>query len=299
MEPLISNKPNLDSLEIRTGLIVNLSMITLLLEDQVLAAKDMPYTEIAVWQSGKDWHRSSIKHNGISAAIMPGKPGVNRQLVIVGESGRFTELSGGTGTEGVIKNDCPMASVRLVHGSIMAVGIVGGVFRLSGKTAWDDLTDKRVGENLEAICGHPAGGYLVSGWKGLLAHYRDGNVQRIKTGTQVILTDILCSLDGEIIACGQKGTLLRGRIDSMALLKTSEISEDFWSVVKFKGELYIASTNALYKWVDDKNLELVKFRGDVVPTSFYHLNTYEDSLLLSVGKNDAVVYDGEKWTRIL
>jgi hypothetical protein len=295
----MSNKPNLDQLEIRTGLIVNPNMITLLIEDRVLAEKDVPYTEIAVWQNGKDWHRSSINHNGVSAAVFPGKPGVNRQLVIVGDTGRFTELSGGAGTDGVIEDEHSMASVSLVHGSIMAVGIVGGVFRMTGKTTWENLTDQRVEENIEAICGHPSGDFLVSGWGGLVARYGGGGPERIETGTNVILTDIVCDDKGEIVVCGQRGTLLRGTTDGLVPLKLAGIADDFWSVAKFQGEVYVASTTALYRLVDDTTLELVTFEDEEVPTSFYHLDTYQDSLMLSVGQRDAVLYDGNEWTRIL
>jgi len=295
----MANRPNLDQLEIRTGLIVNPNMITLLIEDRVLAQKDIPYTEIAVWQNGRDWHRSSVNYNGVSAAVFPGKPGVNRQLVIVGDTGRFTELSGGAGTEGVIKDEHSMAAVSLVHGSIMAVGIVGGVFRMTSKTTWEDLTDPRVEQNIEAICGHPSGGFVVSGWEGLVALYGDADVERIETGTNVILTDIICDEKGEIVVCGQRGTLVRGTTDSLVPLRFAGITEDFWSVAKFQGEVYVASTTALYRVVDDSTLELITFEGEEVATSFYHLDTYQDSLMLSVGQKDAVLYDGNAWTRIL
>jgi hypothetical protein len=82
-------------------------------------------------------------------------------------------------------------------------------------------------------------------------------------------------------------------------LNLEGIIEDFWSIAKFQGNVYVSSITALYQLVDDESLELVEFDDEVIPTSFYRLDTYEDSLLLSVGQKDAVLFDGKAWTRIL
>ena len=286
-------------MEIRTGRIVDANMVFLLMEDPVLAEDDVPHSGVAIRRRDNDWRLSRLDYNGISAAVVPEATGVNRQVVVIGNTGKCTVLSEGTGTDGVIKDETALASVSLVHGSVIAVGIVGGVYRMTRPDSWEELTDETVEENLSAVCGHPAGGFLVSGWQGLVSHYRDDGVTRLETGTNVILTDIMCDDGGEIIACGQRGTVLRGTTNSLRPLILEGISEDFWSVAKFQGEIYLTSTTALYRLVDDVTVELVKPEGEEVPTSFYHLDTFEDSLLLSVGQKDAVLFDGSEWTRAL
>jgi len=291
-------KPSLDELEIRTAAIVDPNLLYVLLEDRAMASRDAAHTVVGVWQRDKDWLLLSLKYNGVSIAVKPGAPGV-RQVVIVGSGGEFTVSAGGKATTGEVASDTELASARLVDGTIMAVGIAGGVFRMTSPTAWDDVTDARVEENVEAICAHPAGGFLVSGWQGLVAHHRDGGVKRVKTGVDVILTDIICDDEGEIVACGQRGTLLRGTTDGLVPVEIAGVTDDFWSVAKFRDEVYVASTTALYKLADDDALQLVTFQGKVVPTSFYHLDTHGDSLMLSTGRRDVVLFDGKEWSRIL
>ena len=294
-------KPSLEELEIRTGALVDPNLLYLLLEDHSLAEQDTAHTVVGVWQRGKDWITASLNYNAISVAVKPGAPGV-RQVVIVGNSGNsgnFTVSAGGKATTGEIDDETELASASYVNEAVMAVGIVGGVYRMKDASSWEDLTDKRVEENIEAVCGHPSGAFVVCGWQGLVAVYENGGVERIETGTNVILTDIICDDKGEIVVCGQRGTVLRGTTDALVPLQLAGIADDFWSVAKFQGEVYLASTTALYRLVDNSTLELVPFEGEEIPTSFYHLNTYEDSLMLSVGQKDAVLFDGNEWTRIL
>ena len=132
-----------------------------------------------------------------------------------------------------------------------------------------------------------------------MAHYEGKNVERFESGTNVILTDIICDQDGEVLTCGQNGTIVRGVKNALKPLNLEGITDDFWSITRFQGEVYVSSITALYRLVDDQTLELVKFDGEEIPTSFYHLDTYGDSLLLSVGQKDAVLFDGNEWIRIL
>ena len=295
----MSNTPSLDDFNIRTGCIVNPDLVYLLLEAPKIAEKDIPHTSIGVWQRNKDWIKASLDYDGISTAVCAGESG-GMKVVIVGATGSFTAIDGGRATNGIIKKkEDALASVNNVHGSIIAVGILGRIYRMKDQSSWDDLTDESIKTNIESICEYPGGGFLVCGWQGLVALYDGDAAKRFESGTNVILTSIICDKDGEMLACGQKGTIVRGSKDSLKPLELEGITDDFWSIAKFQGEVYVSSITALYKLVDDETLELVKYDGEEIPTSFYHLDTYEDSLMLSVGQKDAVLFDGKEWTRIL
>ncbi|MEH6814531.1 MAG: hypothetical protein V7677_18505 [Motiliproteus sp.] len=295
----MSNTPSLDNFIIRTGCIVNPDLVYLLLESPEIAEKDIPHTSIGVWQRNKDWIKASLEYDGISAAVCAGDSG-GKRVVIVGSTGNFTAIDGGRATNGIIKKkEDALASVNFVHGSVLAVGILGRIYRMKDPSSWDVLTNELIKTNIESSCEYPAGGFLVCGWQGLVAHYHGVVAERLESGTNVILTCIICDDDGEIFACGQKGTIVHGKKNSLKPLWLDGITDDFWSITKFQGEIYVSSTVALYKLVDDETLELVKFDGEEIPISFYHLDTYEDSLMLSVGKKDAVIFDGKDWTRIL
>ncbi len=287
---------SLEELVARTGKIVERDRIFLLLEDPELAEQDIPHAAVAIWQPDKEIVRASIEHNAISIAVNP----VTREIVMVGSGGRFTVTGGGKKTvTGTIREDYDFSKAAYADDSIIAVGIAGSVFRMTGRETWKDISRPEVDEILEAACSFPDGGFLVCGWNGLVAHYTERGVERCDTGSNVILTSLICDESGEILACGQRGTIVRGAKDALAPLDLEGVTEDFWSIARFQGEIYVASMNALYRLADDETLQLVKFEDEVIPTSFYHLDVFEDTHLLSVGMSDAVLFDGAEWTRIL
>jgi hypothetical protein len=296
----MAEAPTVEQFNLRTGRILNPDAAVILLEDPVIAAEDIPYTVIAIWKRGNpEWYRGSIEQNGVSIAVVPPIGDREKQLVIVGTSGKSTVMDSKGVTPGIIRQDYDFSAAALIEGSAVAVGINGSVNRLIDRDRWADLSQQDVvNEVLEGVCPYPQGGFLVCGWSGLIAHFGGKSVERCETGTNVILTGAICDESGEIHACGQRGTILRGTKDALVKLELPE-TEDFWSIVRYQGKIHVASTNALYRLRDDDTLELVKFEDEVIPTSFYHLDVYQDTHLLSVGMKDAVIFDGSAWTRIL
>jgi hypothetical protein len=295
----MSDAPSLEKSEVRTGRIIDPNTIVLLLEFPAVAQRDIPHTGVAIWRRGKDWLKRRLDYNGIDVTRVPRQLDSELRFVIIGNTGKFTAVMDGTSVSGIVVEEDALASANIVHNSVLAVGILGGVYRMKDKNSWEKLTNENIKENLSAVCAHPSGGFLVCGWRGLIALYERGNAERLESGTNVILTSVICDNDGEIIACGQNGTIVRGSKDALKRLDLDRITVDFWSIAKFQGEIYVSSTTELYKLVNDDTLELITFDGEVIPTAFYHLDTYEDSFMLSVGQKDAVLFDGEEWTRIL
>jgi hypothetical protein len=178
----------------------------------------------------------------------------------------------------------------LADGRELLVVVIKGTF---------DLPKNRENARLSAVQLPLVEADTFTGEPGFSAPLYESDYAPVKPYCDVILTSIICDKEGEIFACGQKGVILRGTKDSLRPLNLEGITDDFWSIAKFRGEVYVSSTTALYKLVDDETLELVKYSGEEIPTSFYHLDTYEDSHMLSVGQKDAVLFDGEEWVRIL
>jgi hypothetical protein len=295
----MTDAPSLSKMEMRVGRIIDPNTIILLLELDAAAQRDIPHTGIAIWRRAQDWKKLRIDYNGIDVTGFPGRSGPEPSYVIIGNTGKYTAVLDGSAVSGFIVRENALASADVIRGSVMAVGIIGGVYRMKDPHAWEQLSNPLVTANLEAVCEYPSGGFLVCGWDGLVAHYDGAGVEQLESGTNVILTDIICDDGGEIFACGQRGIILRGTKGALRPLNLEGIIEDFWSIAKFQGNVYVSSISALYQLVDDESLELVEFDDEVIPTSFYRLDTYEDSLLLSVGQKDAVLFDGKAWTRIL
>lgn len=294
-----SEVPSLDKYEIRTGRIIDLNTIVLLMESPRLAQSDIPHTLVAMWRRAQPWVKVRLDYNAIDVTRVPGSTKSEPWFVMIGNTGKYTAVMDRPSVSGIIVEEDGLASANFIQGSVLAVGILGGVYRMRDRNSWEKLTNKNVNENLSDVCAHPSGGFLVSGWGGLIALFTGGDVERIETGTNIILTSIICDNQGEIFACGQKGVILRGTKDSLRPLNLVGITDDFWSIVKFQGDIYVSSTIALYKLVDDETLELVQCDSEEIPTTFYHLDTYEDSLMLSVGQKDALLFDGMEWNSIL
>jgi hypothetical protein len=295
----MTDAPSLSKSEIRTGRIIDPNTIVLLLEMSAAAQRDIPHTGIGIWQRFGDWKKLRLDYNGIDVTEFPGRSGSDPSFVIIGNTGKYTVVLDGSSVSGIVVEEDALASADVIRGSVMAVGIIGGVYRMKDPHTWEQLANPLVTANLEAVCEYPSGGFLVCGWDGLVAHYEGESVERLESGTNVILTDIICDDGGEIFACGQRGVILRGPKGALRPLNLEGVIEDLWSIAKFQGDVYVSSITALYKLIDDETLELVGFDGEEIPTSFYHLGTYEDSLLLSIGQKDAVLFDGKDWTRIL
>lgn len=290
--------PSLEKYTIRTGRILGPDTVILLLESPEIAELDIPHAAIAIWRRGQDWIKHSVDFNAMAVSRLPNPSGSDVQFVIIGNTGKFAVVTDqGLGSGDIVVDDA-LASVTVVHSSVMAVGILGGIYQMTGPSTWQEVNTPSLTTNLSAICEYDASSSLVCGWEGLVAHLDGDNVRLLESGTNVILTSILCE-ESQVLACGQRGTILQGGLDTLTPLFLDGITEDFWSIARFHGETYVSSIMGLYRVVDDETLELVKFEDEVVASTFYHLDNYEDSLLLSVGMKDAVLFDGQEWVRIL
>ena len=296
----MSNTPDKDDFSIRTGRIVNDEKIILLLEHDKMMNAGIPHTEVAISLKDKNWQRGSLKFNGICAVSLPEVAVEKFCICTIGDEGDFLEMNSGKTNAGKIENANGLASIDNINGEFVAVGILGKIFRKSVGSPWENISLNDAKINLESSCSYPKGGILVCGWEGGAAFVDDANKtsEIIETGTNVILTSICCDNNGEILICGQRGTILRGTKDNLNLLNI-DVKEDFWSIVKFKGLIYVSSISGLYILNDDNSLKRVVFEGEVIPSTFYHLDNYKNTKLLSVGRQDAVFFDGDNWERIL
>ncbi|HVO48906.1 MAG TPA: hypothetical protein VMT29_21495, partial [Steroidobacteraceae bacterium] len=119
---------------------------------------------------------------------------------------------------------------------------------------------------------------------------------RVSSPTNLILLGLHCAPDGVAYACGQVGTVLRGRGSTWELVPQKVTKEDFWDVALFKGVLYLATRNVLYALKDDE-LAAVDYGDADIPFSFYRFIVSE-SELITIGSKDVMRFDGQAWTRI-
>ena len=110
-----------------------------------------------------------------------------------------------------------------------------------------------------------------------------------------MLVDLCCGEDGHVYACGRNGVLVRGRADLWETMELGGFSDDLWSLVWYKGKLYVATMDHVLTLAHG-GLKPLSMGNDAARTC-YDLVTGA-GLMWSIGAKDVMSFDGKKWTRI-
>jgi hypothetical protein len=186
----------------------------------------------------------------------------------------------------------------IVDGMAYAAGMNRQVYRRSGAGTWitiDFEPDASKVCGFEAIHGFNDEDLYAVGWNGEIRHFRNGLRRPVESPTNVILSSVCCAPNGNVYACGKKGSILMGAENKWRIIEQELTQEDFWSVVWFRGSAYVSSMRFVYRF-DGEKLSRIDMGPDW-PKSCYHLAT-DGELLVSTGKKDIMAFDGDRWRRI-
>jgi hypothetical protein len=276
-----------------------------LVDDQLVKAKT-PHTMVVEWDGGEwnDGGGGGWLLAGVTIARQP-----LEQLLAAGEYGDVVVLGSGDRHEEQIGDEDssprsrgPLRGVRNIGRRVYAVGMNRQVYRRENAHRWISFDEgarppegsQRV-VGFEAIDGFSESEMYAVGWEGEVWYYTGKRWRDIKSPTNLLLFDVCCAGDGNAYACGQVGTILRGRRGEWEVLRQEDVTDDLWSCAWFEGELYVSSMDTLYK-LRGENLELVDM-GEDIPQTCFHLSS-ADGVLWSIGAKDVFAYNGRAWTRI-
>ncbi|MGX1174929.1 hypothetical protein [Pseudomonas sp. R151218B TE3479] len=233
------------------------------------------------------------------------------RYVMLGTDGSVEASGGGTVKEEAIAN-CgvdpkkrgPLREIRgIAKGRAYAVGTCRQAYVRDDEDQWRCIDQSaQVGDtpitdtSFESIDGFSEQEIYTVGWEGEIWKY-DGSVfTQQNSPTNLALYKVRCAPDGFAYACGQLGTLLRGRDDQWEVIEHDSTREDLWGMEYFDGQLYVSSTHFVYR-LEDGKLIPIDF-GDDAPRTCYHLSA-ADGIMWSIGPKDVMEFDGANWKRCL
>jgi hypothetical protein len=136
------------------------------------------------------------------------------------------------------------------------------------------------------------------GGVGDLWTYQDAVWQNIDIDTNASLTKICCSSDGNAYIATNRREVIVGRHHAWHYI-TQELTTDvFESIVDFKGRILISTEKNIYEVLNGSQFILAKFPAMPEMKSKAHMAVGADVLVVA-GKDEAVMFDGKTWTRIL
>lgn len=297
-----------DEFSFITGAVRYRDLAYLALIGDEVAERKIAQTVIMAWDAGtwRGGEDTTRKWDTVGATVAR-KP--REQALFLGETGQVVCLGGGDAHDELIdlknsspKNRGPMRGIRTIGDSVYAVGMNRQVYRRDSDGLWSCIDkdarpsgDSDMVVGFEAIDGFNEKEIYAVGWEGEIWRF-NGRTWSQKDGpTNIVLTDVCCGGDGIVYACGQVGTLLRGRDDNWEMIPFEDFTENIWSVAWFRDQLYFSTMDGVYVLNGDE-LQVVGL-GDETVETFFRLST-ADGVLWSIGAKDVMAFDGKAWTRI-
>ncbi|MCC9070554.1 hypothetical protein LNQ49_02930 [Flavobacterium sp. F-65] len=300
--------PRFSGLSIATG-VVRYSDLSYLITTHDEATSEGYIDSIMYTLDRKTWYAGTVPWLGCSGTVchIPAE-----RYLALGTDGSV-RASGG----GVVKEEAPIANsgidpkkrgplreIRgIANGRAYAVGTCRQAYVREDENLWRCIDQSaQIGDtpitdtSFESIDGFNEQEIYTVGWEGEIWKYDGSLFTQQNSPTNLALYKVRCAPDGFAYACGQLGTLLRGRDNQWEIIKHESTTEDLWGMEIFNGKLYVSSSHFVYQLVDGK-LEPIDF-GDEVPRTCYHLSA-ADGIMWSIGPKDVMEFDGLNWKRCL
>ncbi len=189
--------------------------------------------------------------------------------------------------------------IRAIGESVYACGQSSQVYKLV-QGQWVHMDDGILhddAETLEDIDGTAEDDIYAVGLSGTVLHYDGRRWIPLDFPTNLHLSNVRCISKKEVYICGNNGTLFVGNQNQWQFIGETDFTANFWGMDQFNGSLYLSHSAGIMVYEGD-TLSEVKVSIAKEKFSFYRIHA-NDGRLLSVGINDILIFDGEKWEEII
>ena len=298
----IKKSSPLASLVIRTAAVRSPELGFILACDPKQIALDTDHTIAFRWKAG-NFNSGSAKYNAIALSIVE-KPEYG--VVKISSGGVYSmETVSGIVVSNVFRDATPARSskrygdlrtIRTIDQRAYVAGFEGMVYRLDGPKRWIRI-DEGLPESfdIEDVAGFNDDELYAVGFRGEAWIRLKQMWEPLNIGVNKVLSTVHCTADGNVFIAGHQGLLVRGRFTKWEVLP-QEINEDIWDLAWFNGQLYASTLFGLFRLVNDQ-LEPVDFGVDKPQTT--QRLSIAPGILWSIGSNDLMSFDGQRWTRIV
>ena len=178
-----------------------------------------------------------------------------------------------------------------------ALALDARLFQWGGGGGWRMIVAPRDDVGLHRIAQGAvgAGDLLAASIDGRVFHLEGGQWVDIGLPSSAIVNYIWRMPDGQFLACGLGGLLVRGSPGRAVILEHDYGFENFWSICELSGQVYVSSLSHLYQLLPSGKLQ----RVDPLGAASYHLLHATRDVLWSIGAKDVLELNQGQWSRIL
>ncbi|TSC23514.1 hypothetical protein [Corallococcus sp. Z5C101001] len=281
----------------RRGCLGKDGRLLLLLVNDELARGNAAHTSVVLWDNGRF---RSLTTTAWTAAAVVLVDWPDAEFAVVGEQGQLLKVR----SDGGMTEEHVFATPPKEPGGFKGAACVDGRLIAAGTGFWcavvapdgtrRDTSPRQLGTateghgaGFESVGGASLGDLVAVGWDGAIWHFDGERWEPQSSPVNRILSHVICRADGEFWACGQSGTLVRGRRGQWRALQT-RLRENLWSLAAFCGGIVAASTGGLFRFeLDNDSPQAIGLDSD--PSSFYWLDAKRDEVLLSTGNKNVVL----------
>lgn len=262
-----------------------------------LVAKEVAHSTFLSIFNGQ-WHNAGDARWSTAAICVVTSP-TERMIAVSADGDVMTYVGGNISTEQIQPTPKILTALATIDRHAYACGMQREVFVRTGEGQWQAISapkpPPRTPVGFEAIAGFNEQNIYAVGWRGEIWQRSDTQWIQHDSPVNIILTGVCCADDGYVYACGQNGTLIKGRNDQWEVIDHALPSEDFWDIHAFGDCVFVASFGGLFRILNNI-VEPVEFGGDAPSTC--HRLTSAEGVLWSVGAEDVFSFDGATWQRV-